>query len=86
MNDIRDLLPDRMRGTHFPAEGQAGCRSVWQNPSLWSVSSAAAALPANLWAESFFVCPNCGYHIPIGGYYRLSLVLDDEDFRELDAD
>ena len=33
-----------------------------------------------------YVCPNCGYHMPIGGYYRLSLVLDHGSFRELDAD
>ena len=32
------------------------------------------------------MCPNCGYHLPIGGYYRLSLVLDHGSFRELDAD
>ena len=53
--------------------------------SLWSASSAAAA-PHALWARSLYVCPNCGYHMPIGGYYRLSLVLDHGSFRELDAD
>ena len=40
----------------------------------------------HLWGKSLYVCPNCGYHMPIGGYYRLSLVLDHGSFRELDAD
>ncbi len=35
------------------------------------------------WAESLYVCPNCGHYLPIGGYYRLSLVLDHGSFREL---
>lgn len=29
------------------------------------------------------VCPRCGYHFPIGAYYRLSIVLDPGSFREL---
>ena len=33
-----------------------------------------------------YVCPLCGYHHPVGAYYRLSLVLDKGTFRELDAD
>ena len=31
-----------------------------------------------------YVCPNCGHYQPIGGYYRLSLILDHGSFRELD--
>lgn len=33
-----------------------------------------------------YVCPLCGYHYPVGAYYRLSLVLDKGTFRELDED
>lgn len=33
-----------------------------------------------------YVCPQCGYHHPIGAYYRLSLVLDEGSFKELDED
>ena len=29
------------------------------------------------------VCPQCGYHWPIGGYLRLSMLLDAGSFREL---
>ena len=32
-----------------------------------------------------YVCPLCGYHHPVGAYYRLSLVLDKGSFRELDT-
>ncbi len=39
-----------------------------------------------IWNKAQYVCPNCGFHLPIGGYYRLSLVLDHGSFRELDAD
>jgi acetyl-CoA carboxylase carboxyl transferase subunit beta len=34
-------------------------------------------------AKALSVCPKCGYHWPIGGYYRLSLTLDPGSFREL---
>lgn len=33
-----------------------------------------------------YVCPLCGYHYPVGAYYRLSLVLDKGTFRELDEE
>ncbi len=53
--------------------------------SLWSASSAAAAPPAPCGQKP--VClPQLRLHMPIGGYYRLSLVLDHGSFRELDAD
>ena len=34
-------------------------------------------------AQGLSVCPLCGYHFPIGAYYRLSTVLDPGSFREL---
>lgn len=39
-----------------------------------------------VWIKSQYVCPNCGVHLPIGAYYRLSLVLDHGTFKELNAD
>ena len=33
--------------------------------------------------ESLFVCPKCGYHFPVGAYYRLYTILDPGSFREL---
>ena len=34
-------------------------------------------------AEALYVCPRCGYHYPVGAYYRLSTILDSGSFREL---
>ncbi len=34
-------------------------------------------------AQALYVCPQCGYHFPIGAYYRLSTLLDSGSFREL---
>ena len=34
-------------------------------------------------ADAQSVCPKCGYHWPLGAYYRLSTVLDSGSFREL---
>ena len=36
-------------------------------------------------AAALSVCPLCGYHFPIGAYYRLSTVLDSGSFRELNG-
>ena len=36
-------------------------------------------------AAQLSVCPHCGYHWPVGGYYRLSLILDSGSFKELNA-
>lgn len=40
--------------------------------------------PALDWNRSGQVCPRCGYHSPIGAYYRLSMLLDPGSFRELE--
>jgi len=38
------------------------------------------------WEKNYFACPNCGQYKPIGGYYRLSLILDKGTFNEMDYD
>ena len=35
--------------------------------------------------DALSVCPDCGYHWPIGAYYRLNILLDPGSFRELNA-
>ena len=45
----------------------------------------AVAAKAEL-ARSLYVCPNCGYHHPIGAYLRLAMVLDAKSFRELNEE
>lgn len=39
-----------------------------------------------MWVKSQYVCPNCGVHLAIGAYYRLSTVLDHGTFKELNPD
>lgn len=43
------------------------------------------AVSAGALAQAQYVCPHCGYHLPLGGYYRLSTILDAGSFRELNA-
>ena len=38
------------------------------------------------WEENYFICPTCGKYAPLGGYYRLKLILDAGSFEELDSD
>lgn len=46
--------------------------------------SCGAVTPKTELAHTLYVCPNCGFHHPIGAYLRLSLLLDSRSFRELD--
>lgn len=40
-------------------------------------------IPRRELARARHVCPRCGYHYPIGAYYRLSMILDAGSFREM---
>ena len=42
-----------------------------------------ALTPKQTLSRNLYVCPACGYHHHISGYFRLSLVLDSGSFREL---
>ena len=44
------------------------------------------AVPRAQWEKNQLVCPECGFHRPIGAYRRLSMVLDEGSFLELDPD
>ena len=86
MNDIRDLFPGRMRERTFQLKAKRDAGAVWHEPQFVECKQCGRRAARTLWTKSLFACPNCGYHMPIGGYYRLSLVLDHGSFRELDAD
>ena len=58
----------------------------WQEPQFLTCKKCERRATRQVWAKSLYVCPNCGHHQPIGGYYRLSLVLDHGTFKELDAE
>lgn len=36
-------------------------------------------------AQALYVCPKCGFHLPLGAYCRLSTILDPGSFRELNG-
>ena len=84
MNDIRDLFPGRMRERTFQLKAKRDAGAVWHEQQFVECKQCGRRAARTLWARSLYVCPNCGYHMPIGGYYRLSLVLDHGSFRELD--
>ena len=86
MNDIRDLLPGRMRERTFQLKAKRDAGAIWHEPQFVECKQCGRRAARTQWTKSLYVCPNCGYHMPIGGYYRLSLVLDHGSFRELDAD
>lgn len=39
----------------------------------------------HLVVQGQYVCPKCGYHFPVGAYYRLSTILDEGSLREING-
>ena len=75
-----------MRERTFQLKAKRDAGAIWHEPQFVECKQCGRRAARTLWTKSLYVCPNCGYHMPIGGYYRLSLVLDHGSFRELDAD
>ena len=79
MNDIfakrraRLLAMKAMRDNYIPGDKLVTCPKCGRESGKKAV------------AEGLSVWPLCGYHFPIGAYYRLSTVLDSGTFRELNA-
>ena len=86
MNSIKDLLPGNMRERTFQLKAKRDAGIVWKEPQFVECKKCGRRATRQIWIKSQYVCPNCGVHLPIGGYYRLSLILDHGSFRELDAD
>ena len=62
-----------------------GTAQPWQPPQFFTCPKCQRRATRVVWAEHLYVCPNCGQYQPIGGYYRLSMVLDHGSFRELNG-
>ena len=73
MNEIRDLFPGRMRERTFQLKARRDAGAVWHEPQFVECKQCGRRATRTIWTRSLYVCPNCGYHMPIGGYYRLSL-------------
>ena len=77
MNDIfakrraRLLAMKAIRDNYIPGDKLVSCPHCGQESERKAV------------AEGLSVCPKCGYHWPLGAYYRLSAILDPGSFREL---
>ena len=64
MNDIRDLLPDRMRERTFQLKAKRDAGAVWHEPQFVECKQCGRRAARTLWGKSLYVCPNCGYHFP----------------------
>ena len=67
----RLLAMKAMRDNYIPGDKMVKCPKCGQESER------------RLVAQELSVCPKCGYHFPMGAYYRLSSVLDPGTFREL---
>ena len=83
MNDIRDLLPGRMRERTFQLKARRDTGVACHEPPSVECKPCARRPTRQTWAKSLFVCPTSGNHQPIGAYSRLSLLLHSRTFREL---
>ena len=69
----RLLAMKAMRDNYIPGDQLTACPKCGQESERKAV------------AGNLSVCPKCGYHWPLGGYYRLSTILDPGSFRELNG-
>lgn len=86
MENILTSLGSARREHDFARKAQrdaVGAQPVWKEPSFQACPQCQRRATRAKWAESLYVCPNCGHYLPIGGYYRLSLIFDHGSFREL---
>lgn len=67
----RLLAMKALRDTYLPPEKIVTCPSCGGESPRTEVTALRS------------VCPKCGYHWPMGAYYRLSTILDSSTFREL---
>lgn len=67
----RLLAMKALRERYVPAGEAAACPGCGQDISRRDLG------------RTLFICPRCGFHFPIGAYYRLSITLDHGSFREL---
>ena len=78
----RDRL-DRLRRQREEAVEAAARRSAMPQSGTQTCPGCGAECANQELVKTEYVCPHCGYHLPIGAYLRLSLLLDPFTFREL---
>ena len=78
----RDRL-DRLRRQREEAVEAAARRSAIPENGTQTCPGCGAECANQELVKTEYVCPHCGYHLPVGAYLRLSLLLDPFSFREL---
>ena len=89
MSAIEKLFPMSLQERSFQlkARRDAGTAAPnWEPPQFAECKKCGRRATRQVWVKSQYVCPNCGVHLGIGAYYRLSTVLDHGTFKELNAD
>ena len=89
MSAIEKLFPMSLQERSFQlkARRDAGTAAPnWEPPQFAACKKCGRRATRQVWVKSQYVCPNCGVHLAIGAYYRLSTVLDHGTFKELNAD
>lgn len=88
MNAIEKLFPvsQQERSFQLKVRRDAGTAAPgWVQPQFVECKMRPPRHPPGS-TKSLYVCPNCGVHLPIGAYYRLSTILDHGTFKELNPD
>jgi len=89
MSAIEKLFPTspQERSFQMKARHDAGTAAPnWVPPQFVECKKCGRRATRQVWVKSQYVCPNCGVHLAIGAYYRLSTVLDHGTFKELNPD
>ena len=89
MSAIEKLFPTSPQEHSFQmkARRDAGTAAPnWVPPQFVECKKCGRRATRQVWVKSQYVCPNCGVHLAIGAYYRLSTVLDHGTFKELNPD
>ena len=89
MNAIEKLFPvsQQERSFQLKVRRDAGTAAPgWVQPQFVECKKCGRRATRQVWTKSLYVCPNCGVHLPIGAYYRLSTILDHGTFKELNPD
>lgn len=89
MNAIEKLFPvsQQERSFQLKVRRDAGTAAPgWVQPQFVECKKCGRRATRQVWTKNLYVCPNCGVHLPIGAYYRLSTILDHGTFKELNPD
>ena len=77
MSAIEKLFPTSPQERSFQMKARRDAGTVapnWVPPQFVECKKCGRRATRQVWVKSQYVCPNCGVHLAIGAYYRLSTV------------